>query len=92
MQAPRPSHLFKREPLAIMRDLVEYMAKSLSDHPEQVRVREMGSGHNLTLQLHVSEEDMGRIIGRGGRIASAMRVLLKVAAIRQGKRVTLEIK
>ncbi len=75
-----------------MRELIEYIAKSLSDNPEQVRVREMGSGHNLTLQLHVPEEDMGRIIGRGGRIANAMRVLLKVAAIRQGKRVTLEIK
>ena len=75
-----------------MRELIEYMAKSLSDHPDQVRVREMGSGHNVTVQLHVSTEDMGRIIGRGGRIASAMRILLKVAAIRQGKRVTLEIK
>ncbi len=75
-----------------MRELVEYMAKSLSDHPDQVRVREMGSGHNVTVQLHVSTDDMGRIIGRGGRIAGAMRVLLKVAAIRQGKRVTLEIK
>lgn len=74
-----------------MRELIEYMAKGLVDHPEQVRMRETG-GHHATLYLHVAQEDLGRIIGRGGRVANAMRILLKVAAIRQGKRVTLEIK
>lgn len=74
-----------------MHELVEYMAKGLVDHPDQVRVRESG-GHNATLYLHVAPEDMGRIIGKSGRVANAMRVLLKVAAIRQGKRVTLEIR
>jgi uncharacterized protein len=76
----------------VMRELIEYMAKSLVDRPEQVRVRETGSGQNVTLYLHVATDDMGRIIGKSGRVASAMRILLKVAAIRQGKRVTLEIK
>ena len=74
-----------------MRELVEYMAKGLVEHPDQVKLRETG-GHHATIYLHVAQDDLGRIIGRGGRIANAMRVLLKVAAIRQGRRVTLEIK
>ena len=75
-----------------MRELVEYMAKELVDHPDQVKVRETGGGQNTTVYLHVSPDDMGRIIGKSGRVASAMRILLRVAAIRQGKHVTLEIK
>ncbi len=75
-----------------MRELIEYMAKELVDQPDQVRVRETGGGQNMTLYLHVSPDDMGRIIGKSGRVASAMRILLRVAAIRQGKRATLEIK
>ena len=74
-----------------MRELIEYMTKELVDHPDQVRVRESG-GQNTTVYLHVAPEDLGRIIGKSGRVASAMRILLRVAAIRQGKRVTLEIK
>lgn len=74
-----------------MRELVEYMVKSMVNEPEQVRVKETG-GHNTTIYLHVAPNDMGRIIGKSGRVASAMRILLRVAAIRQGKRVTLEIK
>ena len=74
-----------------MRELIEYMTKELVDHPDQVRVRETG-GQNTTVYLHVAPEDMGRIIGKSGRVAGAMRILLRVAAIRQGKRVTLEIK
>ncbi len=74
-----------------MRELIEYMTKELVDHPDQVRVRESG-GQNTTVYLHVAPEDMGRIIGKSGRVAGAMRILLRVAAIRQGKRVTLEIK
>jgi len=74
-----------------MRELIEYMTKELVDHPDQVRVRESG-GQNTTVYLHVSPDDMGRIIGKSGRVAGAMRILLRVAAIRQGKRVTLEIK
>jgi uncharacterized protein len=74
-----------------MRELIEYMTKELVDHPDQVRVRESG-GQNTTVYLHVAPDDMGRIIGKSGRVAGAMRILLRVAAIRQGKRVTLEIK
>ena len=75
-----------------MRELVEYMAKELVDNPEQVKVRETGGSQNTTLYLHVAPDDMGRIIGKSGRVAGAMRILLRVAAIRQGKRATLEIK
>ena len=74
-----------------MRELIEYMTKELVDHPDEVRVRESG-GQNTTVYLHVAPDDMGRIIGKSGRVAGAMRILLRVAAIRQGKRVTLEIK
>ena len=75
-----------------MRELIEYMAKSLVDYPEQIKVKETGGSQNAIIYLHVAPDDMGRIIGKSGRIASAMRILLRVAAIRQGKRVTLEIK
>ncbi len=75
-----------------MRELVEYIAKSLVDQPDQVRVKETGGGQSTTIYLHVAPDDMGRIIGKSGRVASAMRILLRVAAIRQGKRATLEIK
>jgi hypothetical protein len=73
-----------------MRELVEYMAKSLVDHPEQVRVKE-SQGRETVIHLRVAPEDIGRVIGKSGRVANAMRTLLRVAAIRQGKRVTLDI-
>ncbi len=75
-----------------MRELIEYMAKELVDQPDQVRVKESGDRQNTVVYLHVAAEDMGRVIGKSGRIASAMRILLRVAAIRQGKRASLEIK
>ena len=75
-----------------MRELIEYMAKELSSQPDQVRVKETGNPRHTVIYLKVAEGDMGRVIGKGGRIASAMRILLRVAAIRQGKRVTLEIR
>jgi hypothetical protein len=73
-----------------MRELVEYMAKSLVDHPDQVRVKE-SQGRETVIHLRVAPEDIGRVIGKSGRVANAMRTLLRVAAIRQGKRVTLDI-
>jgi uncharacterized protein len=71
--------------------LVEYLAKSVVDNPDDVRVdREDDEGY-VIYQLHVSSEDVGKIIGRRGRVAKAMRTLLKVAAIKNHERSILEI-
>ncbi|MGA9348735.1 MAG: KH domain-containing protein [Anaerolineae bacterium] len=74
-----------------MKELIEYIAKSLVDDPSQVRVDEIEGTNSVVLELHVAPEDMGRIIGRKGRVANAMRTLVRVVAAKQGKRVTLEI-
>ena len=74
-----------------MKALTEYIAKSLVDHPEDVSVEEIHHGSRVTLELSVSKEDMGRVIGKGGRVANAIRTLVRVAAVRQGKRATLEV-
>ena len=74
-----------------MKELIEYIAKSLVDDPSQVTVSEVEGTNSLILELHVASEDMGRVIGRGGRVANAMRTLVRVIAAKQGKRVTLEI-
>lgn len=74
-----------------MQDLIEYIALSLVDDPVQVRVSEVKRGPNVELRLQVSKEDMGRVIGKNGRVANSMRILLKVAAAREGKRATLDI-
>jgi predicted RNA-binding protein YlqC (UPF0109 family) len=76
---------------AAMKELVEYIAKSLVDDPSQVNVSEKSSGASTILELEVAPEDMGRVIGKNGRVANAMRVLVRVMAARQGKRVTLDI-
>ena len=65
-----------------MKELVEYIAKSLVDHPDTVEVIEATSGGRTVLTLKVEAADMGRVIGKQGRIAQAMRTLLKVAAAR----------
>lgn len=75
----------------MMKDLVEYLATSLVEHPEQVRVRQSQGLHTVNIELRVAPEDMGKVIGRQGRIASAMRALLRVAGAREGKRVNLDI-
>lgn len=77
--------------MSTMKDLVEYIAKALADDPSQVRVSEIEGESSLILELRVGPEDMGRIIGKGGRTANAMRTLVRVLAAKQGKRVTLEI-
>lgn len=71
--------------------LIEYMAKSLVDDPDQVRVTKISSGHSIIYELRVAENDMGRVIGKNGRVANALRTLLHVAAAHQGKRAILEI-
>lgn len=74
-----------------MKELVEYIAQSLVDDPTQVRVSQTRHGITVNLRVQVAKEDMGRIIGKGGRIANAIRVLLRVAAAQEGKRATLDI-
>ena len=74
-----------------MKELVEYIAKSLVNDPSQVEVNEERRANSVNLTLEVAQEDVGRVIGRSGQVANAMRTLLRVMASRQGKRVNLEI-
>jgi predicted RNA-binding protein YlqC (UPF0109 family) len=74
-----------------MRELIAYIARSLVDSPNEVKVREEEKRGTLHLELTVAEEDLGRVIGRGGRVANAMRALLRVAAARRGGRAELDI-
>jgi predicted RNA-binding protein YlqC (UPF0109 family) len=74
-----------------MQDLIDFIARSLVDDPTQVQVSEGRRGSATEVRLRVSKEDMGRVIGKGGRVANAMRTLLRVAAAREGKRATLNI-
>ncbi|MBP9040377.1 MAG: KH domain-containing protein [Anaerolineaceae bacterium] len=74
-----------------MKELIEYIALSLVDDPSQVVVNQFRSGGKENLELHVAREDMGRVIGKGGRVANAMRVLLRVAAAREGKQANLDV-
>lgn len=74
-----------------MRELIEFIATSVVDDPTQVSVDQYRRSSQTILKLRVAKEDMGRVIGRGGRVASAMRVLLRVAAAQEGKRAKLDI-
>jgi hypothetical protein len=74
-----------------MREFIEYIVRSLVDDPSQVRVTEIEGANTIIFELRVAPEDMGRVIGKGGRVANAMRTLLRVVAARQGRRATLEI-
>jgi predicted RNA-binding protein YlqC (UPF0109 family) len=74
-----------------MKELIEYMAAALVDDPSQVYVEEIVRSRQIIYRLRVAPEDMGRVIGKGGRVANAMRTLLRVAAVRKGKRAILEI-
>jgi uncharacterized protein len=74
-----------------MKELVEYVVKGLVDHVDQVVVTEIRNGKSVTLELHVAPDDMGRVIGKGGRVANAIRMLLRVMVAREGGRVTLDI-
>ncbi len=74
-----------------MKDLIEYIAKSLVDHPDEVQVRQSGGGSRIRIELSVSKDDMGRVIGKGGKVANSIRTLLRVAAEREGKQATLDV-
>ena len=74
-----------------MKELVEYLAKSIASHPEEVRVTEEEEDGRVLLRLEVAPDDKGKIIGRQGHVAQSIRVLLRVAAVKQGTRAILEI-
>lgn len=74
-----------------MKELVEAIAKALVDHPDDVVVTQKGEGKNITIELHVAPEDMGKVIGKQGRIAKAIRSVVKAASTRENKRVDVEI-
>ena len=70
-----------------MKDLVEVIAKALVDHPDEVSVSEKENGRSLTVELHVAPSDMGKVIGKQGRIAKAIRTVVKAAAMEDNKKV-----
>lgn len=75
-----------------MKEVLEIIAKSLVDYPEQVDVKEINNeDHTVTLELRVAESDMGKVIGKQGRIAKAIRTVVKAAASRENKKVAVEI-
>ncbi|MBE7534753.1 MAG: KH domain-containing protein [Anaerolineales bacterium] len=74
-----------------MKELIEYVVKSLVDHPDEVQVTQSGSGSRVRIELSVSKDDMGRVIGKGGKVANSIRALLRVAAEKEGKQATLDV-
>ncbi len=74
-----------------MQELVAVIARALVDHPEAVVTTAKEDEHHISVELHVAEDDMGKVIGRQGRIAKAIRTVVKAAAVRTNKRVTVEI-
>ena len=74
-----------------MKDLIEFIAKSLVNHPEEVTVKQSGGGNRTRIELSVNKDDMGRVIGKSGKVANSIRILLKVAAEREGKQATLDV-
>jgi len=74
-----------------MREMVEYIVKQIVDNPEEVKVEEVKGEKVILLEVSVAKEDMGKVIGKGGRIATALRTLLGAAAAKLKKRAMLEI-
>jgi len=76
----------------MLKELLEVIAKSLVDHPMDVSVNEIEGEQSVILELRVAQEDMGKVIGKQGRIAKCIRTLIKAAATRENKRVIVEIR
>ena len=74
-----------------MKELVETIAKALVDHPEEVVVTQTEKEKALYIELHVASSDMGKVIGKQGRIAKAIRAVVKAAAVKDDKRVIVDI-
>lgn len=75
-----------------MKELVEVIAKALVDNPDEVVVTEKTEGKNVTVELHVAASDMGKVIGKQGRIAKAIRSVVKAASMGDNKRVDVDIR
>ncbi len=75
----------------MLREMVEQIAKAIVDHPDQVRVNEVVGEQTTVIELKVAKEDLGKIIGKGGRTAKAIRTLLTAASTKDSKRAVLEI-
>lgn len=73
------------------KELVEYMVKALVDHPENVEIKEIEGEKSTILELRVTKEDIGKVIGKHGRIARSIRTILNASATKTGKRIVLEI-
>lgn len=74
-----------------LQDLLEFLAKSIVDDPKQVFVDEYRNGKTIQLDLQVGKADIGRVIGKHGRVANSLRSILKVVAARNGKQVTMDV-
>ena len=74
-----------------MRELVEFLVRALVEEPDAVRVDEVEENGDIVLEVTVADDDLGRVIGRGGRIANALRTVAKAAATRAERRVIVEI-
>jgi predicted RNA-binding protein YlqC (UPF0109 family) len=74
-----------------MKDLIEHVAKALVDKPEEIVVREIEGAHTSVIELKVAKEDIGKIIGKRGRTADAIRTILNAASAKKGKRCVLEL-
>jgi predicted RNA-binding protein YlqC (UPF0109 family) len=74
-----------------VKELLEFLARSLVDNPDQVRVEATESGDQVVLRLTVAKEDVGKVIGKQGRIARALRTVVKASAVKDGKQATVEI-
>jgi len=75
----------------MLKDLLEYLAKSLVDSPDEVHVEATETGTTVVLELSVANDDVGKVIGKQGRIARALRTIVKASAVRDGKRAIVEI-
>lgn len=74
-----------------MKEFLEYLVKHLVEKPEEIHINEIDGHHTVVLELHVGNEDMGKVIGRGGKTAQSIRTLLTASAAKQNKRYILEI-
>lgn len=78
--------------MAELKDILTDIAREIVDSPDDVKVEQQEDGDNVTLTLNVAQDDMGKVIGRHGRIARSIRLIMKAAANASGKRVTVDIK
>jgi uncharacterized protein len=74
-----------------VRDLLEFLARALVEDPDAVEVEEFEENGDLVYEISVADDDLGRVIGKGGRVANALRAVAKAAAVRQERRVIVDI-